>query len=150
MKLEQYRRNNPALAGILDRVALIRGYQAIVDGLVSGRAGQSVQVLNVDERQLTVGVGSAAMASRLRFEADDLLARLHDALKDHPGAPRPAAIRVRVIAERPPPGNPPAKRERPRSRAGSQALDCLAEAPIDPALSRSLGRLARLLDPGEE
>lgn len=150
MKLEQYRLNNPALAGILDRVALIRGYQAIVDGLVSGRAGQSVRVLNVDERMLTIGVSSAAMASRMRFEANDLLTRLHEALKAHPGAPRPAAIRVRVVADRPTPSNPPRKRERPPSRAGSQALGCLAETQIDPALSRSLGRLARLLDPDED
>ena len=150
MKLEQYRRNNPALAGILDRVALIRGYQAIIDGLVSGRSGQSVQVLNVDERMLTVGVTSAAMASRMRFEADDLLARLHKALEDHPGAPRPAAIRVRVITERSAPGNPPQKRERPPSPAGSQALGCLAEAQADPGLSRSLDRLARLLAPKGE
>ncbi|KTG17389.1 MULTISPECIES: DciA family protein [unclassified Guyparkeria] len=150
MKLEQYRRNNPALAGILDRVALIRAYQAIVDGLVSGRSGQSVQVINVDERMLTVGVSSAAMASRMRFEANDLLARLHEALKDHPGAPKPAAIRVRVVADRPTPGNPPQKRDRPPSRAGSQALGCLAEAQLDPALSRSLGRLAQLLDPDKD
>lgn len=150
MKLEQYRRNNPALAGILDRVSLIRGYQAIVDGLVSGRAGQSVQVLNVDERMLTLGVTSAAMASRMRFEAPDLLARLHKALEGHPGAPKPAAIRVRVVADRPTPGNPPQTRERPPSRAGSQALGCLAETQADPALSRSLGRLARLLAPKDE
>src|SRR5690554_3332797 len=64
MNLERYRQNNPVLAGILDRVALIRGYQAIVDGLISGRSGQSVQVLNIDERTLTLGVTSAAMASR--------------------------------------------------------------------------------------
>ena len=150
MKLEQYRLNNPALAGILDRVALIRAYQAILDGLVSGRAGQSVRVLNVDERMLTVGVANAAMASRMRFEANDLLRRLHEALDAHPGAPRPATIRVRVVADHRPPGNPPQKRDRPPSRAGSQALGCLADAQIDPALSRSLGRLARLLDPGEE
>ncbi|MBN2872113.1 MAG: DUF721 domain-containing protein [Halothiobacillaceae bacterium] len=146
MKLEHYRRN-PVLAGILDRVALIRAYQSIVDGLVPGRSGQSVQVLNVDDRVLTLGVGSAAMASRLRFEANDLLARLHRALDDHPNAPRPAAVRVRVVTERPKRGHSSPTRERPRSSTGSRALGCLAATHADPALARSLDRLARLLDP---
>ncbi|HZJ81121.1 MAG TPA: DciA family protein [Guyparkeria sp.] len=150
MNLERYRQNNPVLAGILDRVALIRGYQAIVDGLVSGRSGQSVKVLNIDEQTLTLGVTSAAMASRMRFEATDLLDRLHKALTAHPGAPKPAAIRVRVIAEHPTPGNPPRSLQRPASPSGSRALSCLAESQDDPALSRSLNRLAQLLQPKKE
>lgn len=147
MNLERYRLNNPALAGILDRVALIRAYQSIVDGLVSGRSGQAVQVINVDEQTLTLGVGSAAMASRMRFEAPDLLARLHRALDAYPGAPRPASIRVRVA-----PATAPARRGRPTverepSHAGSRALDMLASAQEGGELARALQRLSRAIDP---
>ncbi|TKA90631.1 DUF721 domain-containing protein [Guyparkeria sp. SB14A] len=149
MNLERYRLNNPALAGILDRVVLIRAYQAIIDGLVSGRSGQAVQVINVDEHTLTLGVGSAAMASRMRFEAPDLLARLHRALDAHPGAPRPASIRVRVT-----PANAPTRRERPRverepSRTGSQALDVLASVHEGEELARALQRLSRAINPDD-
>ncbi len=147
MNLERYRLNNPTLAGILDRVALIRGYQAIVDGLVSGRSGMSVQVLNVNEQTLTIGVPSAAVASRFRFEAPDLLARLHKALEAHPGAPRPASIRVRIttagVPARPRPRNP----DRPASQAGSLALHYLAEAQPGSDLARALERLSRAIKP---
>ncbi len=150
MNLERYRTNNPTLAGILDRVALIRAYQAIVDGLVSGRSGQAVQVLNVDDRTLTLGVGSAAMASRMRFEAPDLLARLHQTLEAHPGAPRPASIQVRIAPGRPATRPAPRGRERPASRAGSQALHYLAEAQSGSDLSRALERLSRAINPSQD
>ncbi|WP_410474177.1 DciA family protein [Guyparkeria sp. TX1] len=150
MNLERYRLNNPTLAGILDRVALIRGYQAIVDGLVPGRSGMSVQVLNVNEQTLTIGVPSAAVASRLRFEAPDLLARLHKALEAHPGAPRPADIRVRITSGRPPMRPKPRDHDRPASQAGSQALHYLAEAQSGNDLSRALERLSRAIKPTQD
>ncbi|MFP4252440.1 MAG: DciA family protein [Guyparkeria sp.] len=149
MNLERYRLNNPALAGILDRVALIRAYQAIVDGLVSGRSGQAVQVLNVDEHTLTLGVGSAAMASRMRFEAPDLLARLHRALEAHPGAPRPGSIRVRVTAGNVAPRRDRRTVERAPSRSGSQALNVLASVHEGDELARALQRLSRAIDPDD-
>ncbi len=147
MNLERYRLTNPALAGILDRVTLIRAYQAIVDGLVSGRSGAGVQVLNVSEHKLTLGVSSAALASRLRFEAPDLLARLHEALEEHPGAPRPASIQVRVT---PGPGSRPGRgrhTERSPSSTGSRALHCLAEGQQENDLARALERLSRAIRP---
>ncbi len=147
MNLERYRQNNPTLAGILDRVALIRGYQAIVDGLVPGRSGMSVQVLNVSEQTLTIGVPNAAAASRLRFEAPDLLARLHKALEAHPGAPRPANIRVRITSGDSLAGQKPREHDRPPSQVGSQALHYLAEGQPGGDLSRALERLSRAIKP---
>ncbi|MFO7580925.1 DciA family protein [Guyparkeria sp.] len=147
MNLQRYRVNNPALAGILDRVTLIRAYQAIVDGLVSRRSAAQVQVLNVSEQKLTLGVSSAAIASRLRFEAPDLLARLHEALKEHPGAPRPASIQVRITAS-PAGGARKARRtERSSSPAGSRALHCLAETQSEGDLARALERLSKAIRP---
>jgi hypothetical protein len=143
MDIERYRLDNPALAGIMDRVALIRAYQAIVDGLLAGRSATEVQVLNVGEERLVIGVTSAAAASRLRFEAPDLLERLHRALDAHPGAPKPARIVVRVT---PPPANPVRsthRQERPPSPAASAALHHLAESQRDDDLARALERLSK-------
>jgi len=144
MDIDRYRLDNPALAGIMDRVALIRGYQAIVDGLLAGRSAMGIQVLNVSEERLVIGVTSAAAASRLRFEAPDLLERLHRALDAHPGAPRPARIQVRVA---PPPAAPRARnphaQERPPSPAASAALHRVAESQQDDNLARALERLSK-------
>ncbi|MFW5954620.1 MAG: DciA family protein [Guyparkeria sp.] len=147
MNLERYRLNNPALAGILDRVTLIRAYQAIVDGLVSGRSGTGVQVLNVSEQRLTLGVSSAAIASRLRFEAPDLLARLHQALEEHPGAPKPASIQVRITSGSRGSARKSTRPERSPSPAGSQTLHCLAETQGESDLARALERLSRAIRP---
>ncbi|MFN2382399.1 MAG: DciA family protein, partial [Guyparkeria sp.] len=131
---------------------LIRAYQAIIDGLDSGRSGQTIQVINVNERTLTLGVGSAAMASRMRFEAPDLLARLHRALDAYPGAPRPGSIRIRVApadASKTPGRHGPRHVEREPSRSGSQALDLLASAHEGEELSRALQRLSRAINPDD-
>lgn len=144
MDIERYRLDNPALAGIMDRVALIRAYQAIVDGLLAGRSAMGLRVLNVSEERLVIGVTSAAAASRLRFEAPDLLERLHRALDAHPGAPRPARIQVRVT---PPPATNPTRsthtQERPPSPAASAALHRVAESQQDGDLARALERLSK-------
>ena len=149
MDIERYRLDNPALAGIVDRVALIRAYQAIIDGLLAGRSATGVRVLNVTEERLALGVASAAAASRLRFEAPDLLERLHRALDEHPGAPKPARIQVRVTST---PASTPrqaGEHERPASSAGSAALHCLAESQPDDDLARALERLSRAVGPKE-
>lgn len=149
MDIERYRLDNPALAGIVDRVALIRAYQAIVDGLLAGRSAMGVRVLNVTEERLALGVSSAAAASRLRFEAPDLLERLHRALDDHPGAPKPGRIQVRVTSAPTGGSRQAAEHDRPASSAGSAALHCLAEAQPNDDLARALERLSKAVGPKE-
>jgi len=147
--IERYRLDNSALAGIMDRVALIRAYQAIVDGLIAGRSAVRVRVLNVTEERLVLGVSSAATASRLRFEAPDLLDRLHRALDAHPGAPRPARIQVRITSTPGTATNRSEGHDRPTSSAGSTALHCLAETQSDADLARALERLSKAVGPKE-
>ena len=118
--------------------ALTRALRAELGGALAARC----QVIGLRDGILTVAVEGPAWATRLRYLAPDLAARL---------ARRGLAVRsVRLRPLPPATSSPPvmqgARRERPRPPppAGRRALEEAAAACRDPALRAALRRLARL------
>lgn len=122
--------------GLAGRLEQLRGLQRYWARAAPNWAGQS-QLIGLHDGLATVVLASPAAATRLRFEAPRLAARLREA-----GLAEVRGLRVRIHT---PPAQRPA-RSRSYSPDAAARVAAEAEAVTDPELRNALLRLAHRLE----
>jgi len=129
------------LAMLITRTRQLRRWTGVFRNQVGADLAPHCYLGRVEEKTLTVYVDSAVWATRLRFEAPQLIPVLQQA---NPIFSKLTAIQVKVL----PPAEAPSGKSSPSegpsmSKENANGINVLSDSIEDPALQQALQRLAR-------
>lgn len=145
MKIARYQHTNPTLAKLLQHSQTLRGLQAVVDSIQTpGR----VQILNLRNGRLILATTQAAVATRLRFSAEQIREQINQQLQElgHPLVI--SAVTIRLIAPTTPESKPRSPKPQPISPAAARSLAAIGDVTEDKRLKKALTRLSQCAQTG--